>query len=121
MTKKYSQEDAWSDCAPGELQRVAARVKGRQRREFLRQAGRVAAGVVVLGAGGYLATRAATSSPVQPFGGIACAEVVRLMPRYRAKQLSADVAERIQIHLAKCPECGKMDLVSLTPKARHSV
>jgi hypothetical protein len=121
MTKKYSQEDAWSDCAPGELQRVATRLRDRRRREFLRQAGSVAAGVVVLGAGGYFATRAGTSSPLQPYGGIACAEVMRLMPRYRAQQLSADVAERIQIHLAKCPKCGKMDLVSLKPKARHSV
>ena len=121
MTKKYSSEDAWSDCAPGELQRVAVRLRGRRRREFLRQAGSVAAGVVVLGAGGYLATRTGTSTPDQPYGGIACVEVVRLMPRYRANELSADLAEKIQIHLARCPECGKMDRMSLTPKSRHTV
>jgi hypothetical protein len=121
MTKKYSGAEAWCPCAPGELQRVAARLRGRRRREFLRQAGSVAAGVAVLGAGGYLAARVGTRPPGQPYGGIACAEVMRLMPRYRAKQLSAEIAERIQIHLARCPECGKMDLTSRIPKIGQSV
>lgn len=121
MTQKYLLEDAWSDCAPGELQRVAAHLRGRRRREFLRRAGSVAAGVVVLGTGGVLATRVGTSSPAQPYGGIACAEVMRLMPRYRAQQLNAEVTEKIRIHLAHCSDCGKMARVSLTPKSRHTV
>jgi hypothetical protein len=123
MTQKYLSEDTWSDCAPGGLQRVAAHLRGRRRREFLRRAGSVAAGVVVLGTGGVLATRfgTGTSTPDQPYGGIACVEVVRLMPRYRANELSADLAEKIQVHLAQCPECGKMARVSLTPTSRHSV
>lgn len=123
MTQKYLPEDAWSDCGPGELQRVAAHLRGRRRREFLRQAGRVAAGAAVLGAGGVLATRVGTgtSTPDQPYEGIACAEVMRLMPRYRTQPLNAEVAEKIRIHLAHCPECGKMDRMSLTPKSRHTV
>ncbi len=121
MTKKYSGAEAWCPCVPGELQRVAARTRGRRRREFLRQAGSVAAGVAVLGVGGYLATRLGTTPPGHPYGGIACADVVRLMPRYRAKELNAEIAERIQIHLARCPECGKMDRKSGTRKTQQSV
>ncbi len=125
MTETYSEADAWTACTPGALQQVAARVKGRRRREFLRQAGSVAAGIAVLGAGGYLATRLKTSpsgSPSgQPYGGIACAEVIRLMPRYQAQELSAEMVGRIQLHLARCPECGRMDFTSLTPKVEQNV
>ena len=122
MTETYSEADAWTACTPGALQQVAAHVRRRRRRrEFLWQAGSVTAGIAVLGVGGYWATRLITSPSGHPYGGIACAEVMRLMPRYQTGELSAEMSKRIQIHLARCPDCGKMGLTSLTPKAGQNV
>ena len=108
MNREILQSDQWEPCTPGELQRLATRLKTHERRLMLKQLGGVAAGVLVLGVGGYLASQHWPRSSEQRYGGIACAEVMRLMPRYRARELSAELTQKIQIHLAECPQCGKM-------------
>ena len=108
MNREMLQSDQWEPCTPGELQRVVTRIKTHERRLMLKQLGGGAAGVLVLGVGGYLASQYGPRSSQQRYGGIACSEVMRLMPRYRARELSAELTRKIQIHVAECPRCGKM-------------
>ena len=108
MNREMLESDQWEPCAPGELQRVVTRIKTHERRLMLKQLGGAVAGVFVLGVGGYLASQHEPWSSPQRYGGIACGEVMRLMPRYRARELSTELTQKIQIHLAECPRCGKM-------------
>ncbi len=41
-----------------------------------------------------------------PPGGIACNEVIRLLPAYHAQNLKPTLAEKISIHLDECTKCG---------------
>ncbi len=102
MSTPSADRDPWDACPPGELQRMVGRTRIRQRRRFLKRLGGTAAGLAAIAAGGFWL--------LQPgeyhFGGIACSEVMSLLPDYRANKLPAELKEKVSLHLAKCPECG---------------
>jgi|SoiMetStandDraft_2_1073263.scaffolds.fasta_scaffold560479_1 Putative zinc-finger len=95
----------WGRCPPGEVSRLGRRLRGRRRRRlFLRAAVTTAAGVFVTG--GVLGLWRAFSRPGEyDYGGITCAEVVRLLDDYAAKKLPPADQDRVREHLARCPKC----------------
>lgn len=98
--------DQWRPCPPGELRRIVARKRTRQRRRVLKKLAGTAAGLLVLGSGGYVASRWLSEPAEYRFGGIACSEVMRLLPDYREKKLGSVLSEKITAHLGECPKCG---------------
>jgi hypothetical protein len=106
MNDTPKDRDQWERCPPGELQRLVHRVRTRQRRQVLKRLAGVGAALVLIGAGGYVAGQWWHQPTEHHFGGIACSEVMRLLPDYRANKLDAELARRISIHLEKCPNCG---------------
>jgi hypothetical protein len=85
---------------------MLASVKVRKRRRALMQIGGIAASVAVAGPAAYLAGRWLIGPTEYDYGGIACSEVMPLMPKYRAEQLPARQMGQIAVHLSECPKCG---------------
>jgi hypothetical protein len=108
MNTPAEPQDEWIACCPGELQRMVGRIKNRQRRQFLIQLGAAASTIVVLGAGGYFALRQSEQPTEYRYGGIACSEVMPLLPEYRVGKLDPELTRQITVHLEKCPNCGPM-------------
>lgn len=104
MNNSQHTPDAWVPCPPGTLSTLAGQEHRRRRRQFLMTAGSVAgAGLLTAGAAWLVAFRDDESHPA--WGGIACARVQSLAPRYLANQLEPDVREQIAAHLERCEIC----------------
>lgn len=108
-------ESQWQPCDEGMIQGANESIRDVQRqqsrRQFLRKAS--ASAVVVAGAGfvGWSLMKqndplnALHGNPNYP-GGIACSEVVRLLPEYVGGAISnADLVSSIDAHLAECNHC----------------
>lgn len=108
MDVKTKNQDPWNECPPGELQRMAERLKIRQRRQALKRIGSAATALTVVSAGGYVAGRWLLGPAENRYGGIACSEVMPLLTDYRAKKLDPPLMRKIAAHLAECPHCGPM-------------
>lgn len=87
---------------------MVTRARTQQRRRVLKKLGGAAAGLLVLGSGGYVVSRWLSEPREYRYGGIACSEVMRLLPDYREEKLGAVLSEKIAAHLAECPKCGPM-------------
>ena len=105
----------WQPCTQGTISSASALVRSRKsaesRRSFLKSAS--AAAVVVAG-GGFAAwtlqdggdqRNALYNNPNYP-GGIACSEVVRILPQYIDESMKdAELVENMDVHLAGCKHC----------------
>ena len=107
MNREMLQSDQWQPCTPGELRRMVTRVRTHQRRLMLKQVGGIAAGVLVLGVGGYLASQHLPQSSEQHYGGIACSDVMRLMPKYQAGEFAVELTEKIKVLSRSAPGVKK--------------
>ena len=108
MIAALHDSDQWRPCPPSELHRIVARERTQQRRRVLKKLGGTAAGLLVLGSGGYVANWWLSEAAECRYGGIACSEVMRLLPDYREKKLGAVLSKKIAAHLGECLKCGPM-------------
>ncbi len=121
MNKISNNENQWQPCEDGQIRRAGESIrKQRQieaRRKFLRGASTAAVAVVGAGFVGWtLMGPKASEEPsslftVNPasYGGIACRDVVRLLPDYIALSIEdSNAIEAIEVHLAKCEPCRRL-------------
>jgi hypothetical protein len=97
--------EVWQDCPPGQLAEMVGRIRFKERRRFLRQAAQGASALLVLGVGGAAAAQWIRADRPPRYGGLACSEVMQLMPDYRSHRLGEALAAKVAIHLEKCPHC----------------
>ena len=112
MNRKVSKsESQWQPCDSGLIQGANESIRGAQiqqsRRQFLRKAS--AAAVVVAGAGfvgwSLMNKKALQGNPNFP-GGIACSEVIRLLPEYVSGSINdSNLVSSIDTHLGECGHC----------------
>lgn len=97
--------DEWVPCPPGELDRLANKLRGRrQRRVFLRTAGVVA---TIAAAGGGLSLWLVPGiSGERSFGGLTCTEVQQLAEAYGKGKLDESLRAQVRLHVSQCPQCG---------------
>jgi hypothetical protein len=81
-------------------------IQVRHRRRALKQLGAAGAAVVVFGIVGYAAIGRTHFPRETRYGGLACGEVMELLPDYQAKRLSAELSHKVTLHLRQCPDCG---------------
>lgn len=106
MNQALSSNERWQDCPPGELQRILETIKIRRRRRALRQLGGAGAAIALMGIFGYNAINWTSLPQEKRYGGLACSEVMELLPDYQARRLSAKLSRQVTIHLRQCPDCG---------------
>jgi len=106
MSQPLSTSDSWQDCPPGELKRMLGTIQVRHRRRALKQIGAAGATIAVFGLVGYAAIGRTYFLRETRYGGLACREVMELLPDYRAKRLSAELSRKVTLHLRQCPDCG---------------
>ena len=95
----------WEPAPPGAVSRLARQARTRRsRRQFLKAAGGVAAGLLAAGSGVW-AWRSATRSREYDYGGITCSEVAPRLQPLIAGTLPEDEARRVRAHVARCPHC----------------
>ena len=96
--------EPWQPCPAGTLRSFGSRTRNRRR---LQRGTQTAAAAVLLATVGLTAW--SVYRPVGQrdgdFGGIACTEVHANIDAYMQGRLPADLADRIRIHLGKCPDC----------------
>ena len=97
--------DTWEGCPPGELKQMVGQIRLDERRRFLRQVAKGSAAVILLGAGGVVASQWLLKDRMDRFGGLACSRVMELLPTYKGRQLEDDLMRRVAIHLENCPKC----------------
>lgn len=97
----------WSPCESGEVHRMVARLRTRDRN---RTAAMGASGALFLVMAGFLgAWTFGLLPPSDPtYGGIACSDVRRLGAQYMAGALDDATARKIREHLEQCPECPRI-------------
>ena len=102
----------WNRCPPGEVRRLAEKLRLRQRRRlFLRRTAVAAAAVFGLAAGGtgWWLWRRSDRPPPQheyDYGGITCSEVRRLAEPYRNGTLAEPQRSQVRRQIELCPACG---------------
>jgi len=106
MHSKPEAQHEWQPCPPGELERVAGRVRLRQRREALRKIGAAAAAATAAGLAGVGTVYWLSRDAMPHYGGLACNEVMPLLDDYHAGRLEPPLAGQVTLHLRKCPRCG---------------
>lgn len=106
MNDQPPNEDLWQACPQGELQKMVRGVRTRRRRQMLKQFGTATASLFLVGIVGYVSTDRWLGSDGFPPGGIACNEVMRLLPAFHARKLEPTLAQKVSIHLDECPQCG---------------
>ena len=102
MNQESANLDKWDACPPGELRRMVRQMEVRQRRQVLKQVGGVAAALVVVGAGGYLAGDWLFGPP----GGITCDRAMHFCENFRPDELNAEQRRKVFSHLDGCAKCG---------------
>lgn len=106
MTKD-SNTASWEACPQGTLTGLSTELKHQRRRaELMRAAGAVSA-LLILVAVGWFAMRSSNDRHEFHFGDITCSEVHQAMPAFLSGDIDQAVVEKIDIHLAACPQCQK--------------
>ena len=101
MNPNAASSDEWEDCPKGTLQSVA----NRSRRQWTtkRAAWAIPLTLVMLLAWtGWLPSPFSSKS-----SGLACDQVVKLLPDYASNSLSTTRRAQVEQHLKKCPFCAE--------------
>jgi len=115
MNTTSNESDLWQPCPPGELDRLAGRLRRRRYGRIVARATAVVA--VLLAAVGGLSWQfgekpqpAVVSRPGEGFdyGGITCAGVHRVLPQLKAGTIDAATLSRVREHLEKCDHCKSL-------------
>lgn len=97
-------EDRWTTCPPGEINRLAARLRGRRRRRY---ATRAATAVAVLVAG--LGLWSLQNRPHEyHLAGISCSEVQEHTMAFASGDLEPALAAQVESHAEQCPRCHEL-------------
>ena len=119
MNKKNSNnETQWQPCAAGAIGSMADSARARKatesRREFLKKATATSAVVATAGFVGWQLVDSGVQANYP--GGIACVEVVDLLPEYLDKSLNDNkLVTSMSTHLAACKHCSdKRDMLVAT-------
>ena len=116
MDKMHStSETHWTSCPPGTLQNMASTLVARRRRRQTVRLSVLASLVAVTGVSFW----GAYSQPAEyDFGGIVCSEVRRLAADYLGDGLPPELTQKLDVHLAECPNCKPlMDAMRKPPIA----
>jgi len=97
-----SDENSWSPCPEGELDRLACDLRRADRRKMLKAAGAASAAVVLSGVGIF-----AVSSTFSGDKALTCAEVQPLLPAYVGGGLTTEAKSKVASHLEECPQCRR--------------
>lgn len=91
----------WDACPDGALTRLSQNLRAARRREVMRQtAPWITVGAVLVLAAAWLTwPRSGAEGP------LVCAEVMQMLPDYRANRLTGRMRKRVEVHLAGCPAC----------------
>ena len=95
----------WSPCPSGTLQGLASNLKRQHRNARLRQMGEAAAIVLVIVAGSAYLFNSMYGIGPNNYGGISCAEVKSVLPKYIAGNIDVQIAMKVDQHLTQCHHC----------------
>lgn len=90
----------WRQCPPGEIERLAGRLRQRRRRRLWLRSSALAATVVVLAAAVML-----WSLGEPNYGGLTCTDVISFAEDYRNDRLEPELRAHVVTHLENCPNC----------------
>lgn len=109
MSKQQQNDLEWEPCPSGELGRLVRRMESEPQRMAVKWAtGAVAAtALLALLVVGVYRMRQLPGMEYN-FGGVTCSEVRARMQQYLAGEIDAELRERLEVHLAKCPQCAKL-------------
>ncbi len=93
--------DGWTRCRPNEITKLAGRIRTREQRRMVGNATLLVASVSLL-IGGWFFLK---PNQGPDFAGISCERVMDLSDAYMNKQLSPELQDQIQRHIALCPNC----------------
>ena len=105
MRNEFNHPD-WEKCPEGVLSEAVTRMDKDVRRESFRRMSGVAFVVSFIFVVGALQW----GSPVNSKSNVddlSCSEVAQLLPQYKSNRLTAEMTERVDAHLALCPECKR--------------
>ncbi len=108
LHNKKSPDPDWTACPPGEIARLAGRLRRRSRRRLFLRAGAIAAAAGVAAAGVWVLRLGFDPKPEpEPnFGGITCTEARKLAEAYVKNELPPASRERVRQHISQCPHCA---------------
>jgi hypothetical protein len=107
MSDQSTNTNDWQPCASGQITGMVQRLQAEQRSSTIRRmVGPVAAVLLLVAAGVYLHQSQPGGLLFHP-GGLSCQDVHGHLPSYAKQQLSPELSEQIEEHLADCPECRK--------------
>ncbi len=109
MAREQPAGNGWGECPPGTLVQLSS---GLKRNETRRRFRRLTIPVVIILAAVALG-RWYSGHPTDPadgffYGGISCRQVRQVLPQFVAGAADADLATKIEAHLAKCGTCGHL-------------
>lgn len=97
--------DEWVQCPPGELSRLATRLRGRRQRRIVVQTSALVL-LVAVGLGGLVLWPRPQGTGDYNYAGIMCSRVMQLADAYAAGELTTELREQVRQHVAQCPNCG---------------
>jgi hypothetical protein len=101
-----SSDSGWTACPPGEIERLAVRLRNRRRRRLFLRAGAAVAAAAVVGAGAWLVRGWFDRKREPNFAGITCTEVRKLAEAYLKDDLSTATREQVRQHISQCGHCA---------------
>ena len=109
MSDPQLSNDGWRACPPGTLTELASGLrKVEQRKQRRRIVVGVATLLMMVTAGAWYSNQKGTLPDDYPYGGISCTEVKDSLPLMMSGTADAELAAKIQTHLAECPMCTKL-------------
>ncbi len=94
-------EPRWTACPPGEIGRMASRLRGRKRRRVTPRAGGVLALLLLFV--GLWSVRPGVRENC--FAGLTCSRVIELAMAYGQGTLEPDLREKVKSHVDQCKRC----------------
>ena len=94
----------WNNCPEGKLNEVVSHLHREQRRESFRKIFSVAFVACFI----FVIASLQWGKPLDSDGQfrmLSCAEVIQLMPQYKAGKLDTRSRREVEAHLAVCPQC----------------
>jgi hypothetical protein len=99
MDEMTSGDKQWEACPAGELRRLVGGLKARRRdKSVARFVSVTGACLIIVLASGLIVQQLRVN--------ITCSEVNSHLPAFIAKNLDAELADRVRTHLAKCSDCA---------------